>query len=640
MSSTRQTLVSSGVVLLIVVSFAATGALAGPDAFDDTSGTGVVGGPSSAVTAPSSAVTGSAAGNTASVCRVADSGTTDDGSGPGWAAQSPDTSISRGDVAVVSLSVRQNATVSVAGPSGYAVHLGVRDDGDGHLKLGINTALTGNRTGVAPDAYLAAGNDTVTVRNATTQPPFAPGNYTVRVRANGNTLDSATVRVEPAAVGNVTAYRAPGGLFNATDPETVADRLATGGERLAPEGARTGGVFDGETLVVRLEGGSLLGGFAADRRAFGYEYDERGVVGRLSLSGPCGGIALGSSLDGKAARFLPDYGAGVVYLLIDVGRAEGYVVGDQQVTVRFTNPRLSSLDRQMETEFRIGGSQETSVTTVELTNRTIRLSGDSTQLSGTTIPVRIESRVDPTVSIRTNATVRNGSFRLTVPVPSERSPYTVFVAGETHGAWADDVPRIIWAGSEQDSMVGPSTIELTERRVPLDDKLLVAYEVDRTNGTYRVLGAGTNERIFVERAAAARDVVIAVHADTDDDGEFDGPSVDPVFRLDDRAVADWLVIDHDGTPHSEPLPAPLTPETIQTTGSDQPTGTPSATTQPSSATTQPSSATTQTPSATTQSSPATLSATVTERMTAPGFGPVLAVLAVASVVAWRRHRRE
>lgn len=526
----------------------------------------------------------------------------------GWAAAGPDRSVARGDVAVLDLSVESNATVRVEGPTGYRATLRVTDDGDGTVRLGVNTLLAGNRTN---GTYLAAGSDAVRVQNATTQPSFTPGTYTVRVTSNGSVIDSQTLRVRPSEVGSVTAYRAPGDLFNATDEAVVNRTLATDDRQLGGNGSTE--IIDGETLVVRLDGASLLGGFAADRRPFGFEYDESGLLGRIEIGGPCGGIDLDASLSEGAARFVPDYESGVVYLLVDVQRAAGYVVADQRLDVSLTNRQLTDTDRQLTTEFRIGSLEE-NVDSVELVDGDeIRIRGESNRLSRT-IPVRIESRVDPTVSIRTNLTVTNGTFERSVSVPADRGPYTVFVAGEPHGAWSDDRPRFFWAMEESTNTIGPSELELTVRYGSLTDRLLVVYEVDRANGTYRPLGADDDGTIPIDGRVPVGDVVVAVHEDRDGDGAFDGPAADPVVRL-DGPVADWLVGDPAGPADGEPLPAPITEETV--VGSVTPTPAERTTTAEQTAT-----ATDPTPTG----------------VTTPGFGVVLGLVGLAALAAIaRRH---
>jgi PGF-CTERM protein len=149
----------------------------------------------------------------------------------------------------------------------------------------------------------------------------------------------------------------------------------------------------------------------------------------------------------------------------------------------------------------------------------------------------------------------------------------------------------------------------------------VAYRYD--DGRFRPVGAATrtSDELHFPAPETSQYVAVVAHRDTDGDGVFDRGQ-DPPYRVGDEPVHEWLPVRVDDEPVPESPPA-------ATFSLSTPTSTPSPT--PTNV------HTTVTPTAT--PTPTRTAPWTTTTVDGPGFGPLVALLALVLVGLVARRRR-
>jgi PGF-CTERM protein len=576
--------------------------------------------------------------------------------------ESRDTTVPRGHLAVVPLSVPagSNVTVTVGPASNYTAELRVGDDGDGTVRLVVNTYLAGNGSAVEPDTYAVAGNDTVSILGGNATAPLAPGNYSVTVEQNGSFLGERSLTVTDPVVGNATAYRGVARLFDAQNGSAVnaANRSGLTAPLLDSEYASD--VVRGETLVVRIDAPSLLGLIAAqsgetttDRVAALNDDIDPATPVDFYVSGPCGGILFGETLAASGVRAVTDHANGSVFLLFDTTNLDGTDAGTQSLAFQGADDTwLGAATNRTEVEFGFTDaipSDTGTITTTLPASENATLSGTTQLLAGSRVTVSLSSRVDPAFDRTVETTVGpNGTFSVTLDLSTLTEPNRLVgtVAGRDIQVTVGDYPDIEW------SLFGPgpedSSNNIRVGTFDLDGGFIVVYEVDPANETYEGIGVVDSEDDYVPVTIGenpARIFVVA-HRDGDGDGEFDGIETDPPIRIggatggEATIVGDWLASTNENYDAPDVAPPPFDTATVTFDRWVRETETPTPTTTtppPTGATpsgTEPSPTTTRTATAATEKSPGE-----TTTGTA-GFGAAVALTALLAAVAVLAVRRE
>ncbi|MEZ3116027.1 hypothetical protein RYH80_08860 [Halobaculum sp. MBLA0147] len=499
--------------------------------------------------------------------------------GPPIPDERRDTTVPRGDLAVVPLSVPAgaNATVSVVGEN-YTARSRVVDDGDGRVRLVVNTYLAGGGiepdetddgdgetgdgtasdgtgTGVRADAYAVAGRDRLVVVGGNGSGAFDAGNYTVVVRSDGERVDSNRLTVTPAAVENVTLRRGVPRLFGANATELrAASARGLVSNRSAPDdyarGDRLFYVTRGETLLVRFEAPSLLGVVAAqsganvtERVLALHEWRDRATPATFRLSGPCGGIDPTESARQDSLRAVVDHRTGVVTLLLDTERLAGYDVGSQTASLgasgwldtdatdreRFDAPfRFTSRGVRLD-DVRVehGGSLGRRTDVVATVQGRVNL------LPGSRVNVTLSSRVDSgvdrveTVTVRPGETSATGCVTAAVGVSGVSRPnaYVVHVAGRQTTVAVGDVPSVWWNIDVFGHERPDRNVTVSYTQIDRYGRSIGVYAVDPTTRTYELVGvlSTTDDVVELPPDSSPRYLFVVAHRDTDDDLRFDGP---------------------------------------------------------------------------------------------------------------------
>lgn len=576
--------------------------------------------------------------------------------------ESRDTTVPRGDLAVVPLSVPagSNVTVTVGPASNDTAELRVGDDGDGTVRLVVNTYLAGNGSAVDPDAYAVAGNDTVSILGGNATAPLTPGNYSVTVEQNGSFLAERSLTVTDPVVGNVTAYRGVARLFDAKNGSAVSAANRSGLTAPLLDGEYTSEVVRGETLVVRIDAPSLLGLIAAqsgetttDRVAALNDDIDPATPVDFSVSGPCGGILFDRTLADGGVRAVTDHANGSVFLLFDTTNLDGTDAGTQSLAFQGADDTwLGAATNRTEVEFGVTDaipSDTGTITTTLPASENATLSGTTRLLAGSRVTINLSSRVDPAFDRTVETTVGpNGTFSVTLDLSTLTEPNRLVgtVAGRDIQVTVGDYPDIEW------SLFGPGPEDNSNNirvgTLDLDGGFLVVYEVDPANETYRGIGVVDSENDYVPINIGENPVrlFVVAHRDGDGDGEFDGIETDPPIRVggatggEASIVGDWLAStneDYDA-PDAAPPPFDTATVTFDRWVRDTETPTPTTTTPPPTGATPsgtaPSPTATRTATATTEKSPGETTTGTT------GFGAAVALSALLAAVAALAVRRE
>ncbi|UPW01786.1 hypothetical protein M0R88_06710 [Halorussus gelatinilyticus] len=589
--------------------------------------------------------------------------------------ESADLTVARGDVAVVPLSVPSgaNATVSVGSGDGYSARLDVRDDGDGRVRLLVNTYLAGNRTTVAPGTYRAAGDDAVTVTGGTPAEPLEPGTYPVTATRNGTLVAERELTVTEPSFESATARRAVPRLFDAANASEIRSANRSALTASLQSGEHEPEVVEGETLLLRIDASSLLGAIAAqpgntttERFLALHDETEPDTDETFEISGPCGGILFHETVTEGGARVLLDYHVGAAYVLLDTTNLEGTNAGGQTVYVEVSSEsRLGDAGRELTASFRIAPRQTAirpaGTETVRLTaDDRATVSGETNLLAGSRIPVRVESRVGSTFERRTTATVAaNGTFAATVDLSNASAPglFAVHVGPDQFPGEIGEPPGVYWELSEYGHR--PRVTDLNVRRLALPEGgLLVAYEYDSSTDRFRPVGSATpsDEDLLVDSRTEPGYLLVVAHRDSNGNRAFDGPATDSPYRVDGRAVSDWLGVTVDGVePNGTEPSATFDADRVVTPTAEATTADPdTTTTDPATTTTTPETTTTDSTVESTgtsgtvesTSTPSTASdggSTTHSDVTGvgiPGFGPLVAAaaLVVAAVLVLGTRR--
>lgn len=599
--------------------------------------------------------------------------------------ESRDTTVPRGDLAVVPLSVPagSNVTVTVGAASNYTAELRVGDDGDGTVRLVINTYLAGNGSAVEPDAYVVAGNDTVSILGGNAITPFTPGNYSVTVEQNETVVDNRSLTVTEPAVGTVNLKRAAPQLFDAENASVLRTAEDSSLVRPLAPGEYAPEVVTGETLLLRIDAPSLLGLLAAQSGTTPTEQflqlhdDEPRADVTTEIFGPCGGIRLDETIETGGGRVVVDHRNGSVYLLLDSDNLDGLDAGGQ--TFYLTGNSDTPIGRavgEIEREFTI----ESDELVVERdpwidfsASENATVSGTTEMLPGSEITIHLSSRVNSTFDRTVTATVDpDGRFTATVDLSPVSTPNSFLVRVDRQSVQGriGNLAWIHWALS------GPGQGDYRQVSVGefgLDGGFLVVYELNET-GIYGGVGVldGEGDNIEVEDDENASRFFVVAHRDRNDNGEFDGIETDPPYTVGNSAggqatfFADWLASTR---PYLDAPadPPPFDPEKVSMprwmqeendtpteTATETPTETPTESESPTPTTTTPP-PTGATPSGTAPSPTAT---TVTMQTTpttgqspddrspdqtttgTTGFGAAVALAALLAAVTVLAVRRE
>ncbi|MEZ3145738.1 hypothetical protein [Halobaculum sp. MBLA0143] len=594
---------------------------------------------------------------------------------PAVVNETRDTTVTVGDLAVVPLALPagENATVTVAAQAngsgtddGYLARLRVRDDGDGATTLLVNTLVAGGRapttgeradgeraTAARPETFAVDAADKLVNRSVTagtppanTSPTLAPGEYVVTVANDDDVVATRTVTVQPAEPATVTLRRGRPTVF---DDATAASLAA--GDGLVPlaDDGYGSAVVERETLVVRIDAPGLLGAVAAQpgetaTARVRHLFDRPSKPASVEIYGPCGGIGLARTADAGGIRAVTEYDRGRVTLLIDTDRLGGFENGGQTVDVDADSPRLAGALDGANASFHVASPTVEIEHTPTGPTADATLAGSTPLVPGSRVNVSLSSRIDSGLDRTATATVGpDGRFVARVNLTGASTP-NVFVgrvAGDRVRVDLGDPPRVGWELDVPTAPLRPGS-EIRVRDSTAD--LLVLYEFDPTNETYRVVDTtATDDEFHVGVDESPRWYLVVAHEDGDGDGEFDGPATDPPVRVAGSAVADWLASTTSrlDVPERAP-PAPtddrvVLPERLRESTPTSPTPSPSPT--PAVAT----GATTPTDTATASSDGRAAVSPSTETA-ASGFGTAVAVGAVlaavvGSVLVARRRQR-
>lgn len=583
-------------------------------------------------------------------------------SGSGPAATPPDEgrdlTVALGDVAVVPLSVPDGATTTVTVEGGnYSATLAVRDDGDGVVRLVVNTYLAADAGGTAPGTYGALGEDSVGVRGVNATGPLAEGSYAVTARRNGSTVDEQSLTVTPPALNGAAAFRAAPRVFDVGSAAELRAANRSGLVRPLLPGEHAPEAVHGEAVVVRFDAPSLLGALAAqpgnsttERFLALHDRVDPETPESFRIGGLCGGIMFADTVAAGGARVLADHREGAVYVLLDTRTLRGVADGSQRVEFEVDPAsRLVASERELRTEFAI---RDREVSVDADGGGTVRLSvedpstigGETNLLPGSRVQVTVASRLAPRFERRTTATVReNGTFRTTIELDDASSPglFAVTVAGEQYPGVAGDPPAVHWDVEQAWVSGSVDQLDVEHLRLP-DGGFLVAYAYDRETGELDRVGVGTttDTEFEIDAVRRSRYLLVVAHRDADDDWRFRGLETDPPYRVDGQPVAEWLPIrvQDDGLPRSPPdvsvdaalngttshaaSPTPGTARATPTAGTPR-----TATSATATGGTSPT-----TPSPTTDRTPTTAGHDPTETTT-PGFGLLAAALALVAGLA-------
>ncbi|NEU59095.1 BGTF surface domain-containing protein [Halorussus sp. MSC15.2] len=572
--------------------------------------------------------------------------------------ESADLSVARGDIAVVPLSVPAGANVTVRAGSddGYSARLDVRDDGNGQVRLLVNTYLARNRTTVAPDTYRAAGDDAVTVTGGTPTEPLESGTYPVTATRKGTVVAERELTVTEPSFRSITARRAVPRLFDA--PNVSAVRAANRNEVTASlrSGEYEPEVVEGETLLVRIDAPSLLGVIAAqsgntttERFLALHDETEPETDETFEISGPCGGILFHETVTEGGARVLLDYRAGAAYVLLDTTKLEGTYAGGQAVYVEVSpESRLGGAGRELTTSFRVAPRQTAirpaGTDTVRLTaDDRATISGETNLLPGSRVPVRVESRVAPTFERRTSATVTdNGTFTATVDLSTASAPglFAVHVGPDQFPGEIGEPPGVYWRMSEYGHRQRVTDVNIRQLTLP-EGGFLVAYEYDSSTDRFRPVGSATpsDDDLVVDSRTEPGYLLVVAHRDANGNRAFDGPATDSPYRVGDRVVSDWVGVTVDGVepPGDEPS-ATFDADRAVTPTTEAPTADPDTvgSTIGSTATTGTAKSTGTTPTTADAGSTTPPDAT---GVGISGFGPLVAAAALLGATALRLGTR-
>lgn len=560
------------------------------------------------------------------------------GDGPPIPDESRDTTVARGDLAVVPLSVPAgaNATVSVVGEN-YTTRSRVVDDGDGRVRLVVNTYLAGGgiepnetddgdgETGdgsdpadttersVHADAYAVADEDRLVVTGGNGSAPFDAGNYTVVVRSDGERIDERSLTVTPPVVENVTVRRGVPRLFgaNATELRAASTRGLVSNRSAPDDYAGDDPHFHavrGETLLVRFEAPSLLGVVAAqsgatvtERVLALHDWRDRTTPVTFRLSGPCGGIDPTGSARQGGLRAVVDHRTGVVTLVLDTDRLDGYDVGSQEASLDTTGwldtaatgrERFDAPFRFADRRVRLDDVRFEDGTTAEGrtgANATATVRGRVNLLPGSRVNVTLSSRVDSGVDHTETTTVRPGEPPATGCVTAtldtrgvtRPNTYAVRVAGDQTTVRVGDGPPVAWDLTVYGHERSNDDVTIDVERFDRYGRFLGVYAVDPATRTYELVGvlSSTDDRVEVDRDHSPRHLFVVAHRDTDDDLRFDGPLRDRPFTVDGSAapryvngtsernvtvVGDWLASTTSGLAVPNTSVPPFGPETVST----------------------------------------------------------------------------
>lgn len=580
-----------------------------------------------------------------------------------------DTTVARGDVAALPLSVSPGGDTTVSIGRNETARLSLADDGDGTATLYLNTYYLGNRSATPRPVYWARGDDTVTVLDENTTGPGALGTLLVTVRRNGTVLDETRLTVRAASVRNVTLQRGLPQTFDATATELHEyDRSGVIRPlRTAADGDRE--LVSGEVLVVHLDAPSLLGLLAGRAGATPTERFRaldpfEGVSTRIDfdIQGPCGGIRFYERLRRGDVRVVPDYRHGSVFVLLDTASFGLAYRNSPRLSVSPDGP-LSGAQSPPSPEFYVTRQHlqvpAESDGVIPLRAGTVSINGTTALPEGARVPVRIESRLDPTATWRTTATVGpNGSFDATFDLNDANDPgvFQVTVHSTQYAGTIGDTPPMYW---EHEMFVpGEEYVFLDDVSLPADG-YLVAYRYESDTDRYRVIetiGVGPNQvpgidgRTFSFTGSdSPRAALLVAHHDGVTDGLYGGLPVGEPYRVDGRPVQEWVTLSDDA-PASPPAPFTLdravgrdgeTP-TPGTPSTETPsTETPTTETPVDTATTPDTPSVTTTPTASPSPSVGVRRGATPSPTTAadgPGFGGLASVVAVLAAVVLARRR--
>lgn len=594
--------------------------------------------------------------------------------------ESRDTTVARGDLAVVPLSVPAgaNVTVTVGTDSNYTARLRVGDDGDGSVRLVVNTYLAGNGSSVDPDTFAVAGDDTVSILGGNATAPLAPSNYTVTVAQNGSFVGERRLTVTEPVVEGVTLRRAAPQLFDAENASVLRAAEETDLVRQLRPDEYAPEAVSGETVLIRLDAPSLLGvlaaqdGETATERFLQLRYhgDPRSVA-TFDIYSRCTDIQLDEVFGAGGGRVVVDHRNGSIYVLLDSNDIEERAAGPPTFVLDGDSDEpVGAAVGEVRRKFRIEQDElvverDPWIDLSATENATV--SGTTKLLPGSEIVIHVSSRVDSTFDRTITTTVGpDGQFTATVDLSTVSTPnsFLVRVGDDSFQGRIGTLPWIHW------TLSGPDRGEnqwIDADEFGLDGGFLVVYELTES-GVYEGVGVLEDDRasLEVETGENASRFFVVAHRDGNDNGEFDGIETDPPYTVESGAdgretvLADWLASTRSDL-DAPSNPPPFDPATVSMpfwmredeseTPTETPSGTvtttptttaptPRTTTPPPTGTTQPgadspTTTATRATTATTDESPGTQTTTGTD-----GFGAAVALTALLAAVAVLAGRRQ
>lgn len=563
----------------------------------------------------------------------------------------------RGDVARIPLALEnaERATLTVGSDrTNWAVRLTAVDaDGDGTVAVLLNTDLAG-RVDDPALAFGAAGGDRVESVTRTAGAPFsnpdrrlAGGSYPLFLAVGGNESDVATLQLrDPGAVErSVRVGRARGDL-----PERAVVGNASAGTLELGSNVT---VAAGDYLVAELRVAGVFGAIAA---ADDPSERPEGVSLRVGEVTP-GDNEDPDAVDPGNFTVVPRPGSDRILLVADAGHPDFETGTTYRVTLTVTddNPYVDATVSRSAT-FRVVPRR----LTVDAPGGRVRVSavedstvaGTTTLADGTPVTVTVRSNgtatedAEPFLRSRT-VVARDGTWSATfdfASVPVDQQFSVVVAGGGTATRVRGAVTRPPAVRITDQTAENPRLVTVDGVTLP-DGGFVAVYDastfgsdpVGSLLGSSGYLPPGEHDgiRVTLAERSAVRDetaVVAVVHRDTDGNRGFDYPRTggrtDGPYSLGGDPVTDRAVVSPDRTPTATPT----------ATDDRTPTATPTATRAGGPAT--PTATPTGTPT-----DPGTDPGTTSREATGdgaggPGFGTVVALLAVLAAVLLGARRKE
>lgn len=315
----------------------------------------------------------------------------------------------RGDVATIGVDLTDTRTANVTVGSrwkNYEAHVTVvDDDGDGRVRLRMNTYLAGRENTEPAAAYEAAGNDSLgsvnrTIGNLTE--PLDPSQYNLSVAVGTTTTtDTATLDLGARSTDGLVTWTAPAAAFgNVTDTSEVATAVNRGVITTAET------VAAGDVLVAQVEASGVHGALAAANLS---TLVERGVLDfGVRQTNPETNrqpktLNVTASLDNDSIQVIDDPDNDTLYVNVDTGAAtveHGSIAPGDAYEITFGVNESSGLATGAESL-----SANVSISSPTLGLGSVALAAATNQTVAGTTSIAPGSRVRVTIAATTNGSI-------------------------------------------------------------------------------------------------------------------------------------------------------------------------------------------------------------------------------------------